>query len=126
VVRQDSFIFNDTLRYNLTLGNRDVLDRELDWVCAIAKISEFIDELPNGYESMLGDDGVRLSGGQQRRAPTRRAVGRRQRVDPRRGASALDSNLEKQVQLTIEEMDHDYAIITIAHRCRSRTPTGST
>ncbi|MDB2276847.1 ABC transporter ATP-binding protein, partial [Halorubrum ezzemoulense] len=61
MVRQDPFIFNDTLRYNLTLGNRDVSEGDLDRVCSIAKVDEFIDELPDGYDSLLGDDGVRLS-----------------------------------------------------------------
>jgi len=74
MVRQDPFIFNDTLRYNLTLGNRDVSDEELDEVCAIAKIDDFIDELPSGYDSLLGDDGVRLSGGQQQRVALARAL----------------------------------------------------
>ncbi|TKX73485.1 ABC transporter ATP-binding protein [Halorubrum sp. GN11_10-6_MGM] len=117
MVRQDPFIFNDTLRYNLTLGNRDVSERELDRVCAIAKVDEFIDELPNGYDSMLGDDGVRLSGGQQQRVALARALFEDADVlilDE--ATSDLDSNLEKQVQRAIEEMERDYAIVTIAHR----------
>ncbi|NLV11942.1 ABC transporter ATP-binding protein [Haloarcula argentinensis] len=117
MVRQDPFIFNDTLRYNLTLGNREVSDEELDRVCSIAKVDEFIHDLPEGYDSLLGDDGVRLSGGQQQRVALARAL-----LDDAdvlildEATSDLDSNLEKQVQQAIEEMDHDYAIITIAHR----------
>ena len=117
MVRQDPFIFNDTLRYNLTLGNRNVSDQELDRVCSIAKVDEFINELPNGYDSMLGDDGVRLSGGQQQRVALARALLEDADVlilDE--ATSDLDSNLEKQVQRAIEEMDRDYAIVTIAHR----------
>ena len=117
MVRQDPFIFNDTLRYNLTLGNRDVSDAELDRVSSIAKVDEFIDDLPDGYDSMLGDDGVRLSGGQQQRVALARALLEDADVlilDE--ATSDLDSNLEKQVQRAIEEMDRDYAIITIAHR----------
>ena len=117
MVRQDPFIFNDTLRYNLTLGNREVSDKELDRVCSIAKVDEFIDELPDGYDSLLGDDGVRLSGGQQQRVALARALLEDADVlilDE--ATSDLDSNLEKQVQQAIEEMDRDYAIVTIAHR----------
>ncbi|GAA0547289.1 ABC transporter ATP-binding protein [Halorubrum ejinorense] len=117
MVRQDPFIFNDTLRYNLTLGNREVSDEELDRVCSIAKVDEFIDELPDGYDSLLGDDGVRLSGGQQQRVALARALLEDADVlilDE--ATSDLDSNLEKQVQQAIEEMDRDYAIVTIAHR----------
>jgi subfamily B ATP-binding cassette protein MsbA len=117
MVRQDPFIFNDTLRYNLTLGNRNVSDDELDRVCEIAKVGEFIDELPDGYDSLLGDDGVRLSGGQQQRVALARALLEDADIlilDE--ATSDLDSNLEKQVQKSIEEMDRDYAIVTIAHR----------
>ncbi|MFC6752621.1 ABC transporter ATP-binding protein [Halorubrum tibetense] len=117
MVRQDPFIFNDTLRYNLTLGNREVSDGELDRVCSIAKVDEFIDELPDGYDSLLGDDGVRLSGGQQQRVALARALLEDADVlilDE--ATSDLDSNLEKQVQQAIEEMERDYAIVTIAHR----------
>jgi len=117
MVRQDPFIFNDTLRYNLTLGDRDVSEAELDRVCSIAKIDEFINELPDGYDSSLGDDGVRLSGGQQQRV----ALGRALLEDADllildEATSDLDSNLEKKVQQAIEEMDQDHAIVTIAHR----------
>ncbi|OYR78618.1 ABC transporter ATP-binding protein [Halorubrum ezzemoulense] len=117
MVRQDPFIFNDTLRYNLTLGNREVSEEELDRVSSIAKVDEFIAELPDGYDSLLGDDGVRLSGGQQQRVALARAILEDADVlilDE--ATSDLDSNLEKQVQQAIEEMDRDYAIITIAHR----------
>ena len=117
VVRQSPFVFNDTLRYNLTIGNRNVSDAELDRVCEIAKVDEFIDDLLEGYETMLGDEGVRLSGGQKQRVALARAL--LEDTDLLildEATSDLDSNLEKQVQKAIEAMDRDYAIITIAHR----------
>ncbi|AUX10552.1 ATP-binding cassette, subfamily B [Halalkaliarchaeum desulfuricum] len=117
LVRQSPFIFNDTLRYNLTVGNRDVSERELDRVCEIAKVDEFMMDLPEGYDTMLGDDGVRLSGGQKQRVALARAlIEDADLLVLDEATSDLDSNLEKQVQQAIEEMERDYAIITIAHR----------
>jgi subfamily B ATP-binding cassette protein MsbA len=117
VVRQDPFIFNDTLRYNLTIGNRKASETELDRVCEIAKVDEFLDEMPNGYDTMLGDEGVRLSGGQKQRVALARAlIEDADLLILDEATSDLDSNLEMQVQQAIEQMDRDYAIITIAHR----------
>ncbi|AXG09706.1 ABC transporter ATP-binding protein [Haloplanus rubicundus] len=117
IVRQNPFVFNDTLRYNLTLGNRDVSDAKLNRVCEISKVNEFIDDLPDGHDSLLGDDGVRLSGGQKQRVALARALLKDADIlilDE--ATSDLDSNLENQVQRSIEEMNRDYMIITIAHR----------
>ncbi len=117
VVHQNPFIFNDTLRYNLTIGNRDVSNEKLDRICRIAKVDEFLEELPEGYDTMLGDEGVRLSGGQKQRVALARSL--IEDVDVLildEATSDLDSNLEKQVQRGIEKMEQDYAIITIAHR----------
>jgi len=118
IVRQNPFIFNDTLRYNLTIGNRDASEAELDRVCQIAKVDEFLDELPEGYDTQLGDEGVRLSGGQKQRVALARALLKEDAeilvLDE--ATSDLDSNLEKQVQEAIEKMEQDYTIVAIAHR----------
>jgi subfamily B ATP-binding cassette protein MsbA len=117
VVRQKPFIFDDTLERNVTIGNREATRREVERVCEIAKVDEFLDDLPNGYESQLGDDGVRLSGGQRQRVAVARAL--LQDADflvLDEATSDLDSNLEREVQAAIETMDRDYAIVTIAHR----------
>lgn len=117
VVRQNPFIFNTTLENNVTVGNRDASRADVERVCDIAMVDEFIDELPNGYESELGDDGVRLSGGQRQRVALARAL--------LKGAdfllldeatSDLDSNLERDVQAAIESMAREHGIIAIAHR----------
>ncbi|RQG91530.1 ABC transporter ATP-binding protein [Natrarchaeobius halalkaliphilus] len=117
VVRQSPFIFNDTLRYNLTIGNRDVTRADLDRVCEIAKVDEFFDDLPNGYDTVLGDEGVKLSGGQKQRVALARAL--LEDADLLvldEATSDLDSNLEQEVQAAIESMEREYAIIAIAHR----------
>lgn len=117
VVRQDPFIFNETLRYNLTIGNRDVSQSRLDEVIEIAKVDEFIDDLPDGYETRLGDEGVRLSGGQRQRIALARALLKESDILVLDEATSdLDSSLEKQVQSAIENMERDYAIVGIAHR----------
>jgi len=117
VVRQSPYIFNDTLRYNLTIGNRDVSEKELDRVARIAKVDQFFDELPDGYDTQLGDEGVRLSGGQKQRVALARALLKDAEVLVLDEATSnLDSNLENEVQQAIEAMERDYAIVGIAHR----------
>lgn len=117
VVRQQPFIFSDTLENNVTIGNRDATRQEVESVCEIAKVDEFVDELPNGYESELGDEGVRLSGGQRQRVALARALLKdADFLVLDEATSDLDSSLEKDVQAAIESMDREYGIIAIAHR----------
>lgn len=117
VVRQDPYMFNDTLEYNITLGNRDSSADEVQEVCEIAQVTEFLDELPNGLATELGDDGVRLSGGQRQRVALARALLEDAEVLVLDEATSdLDSNIEEQVQEAIEEMERDFAMLVIAHR----------
>jgi len=117
VVRQQPFIFNDTLEKNITVGNRDASRQKVKRVCEIAQVTEFLNELPEGYDSDLGDEGVRLSGGQRQRVALARALLKNADflvLDE--ATSDLDSNLERKVQESIESMDQEYGIIAIAHR----------
>jgi subfamily B ATP-binding cassette protein MsbA len=117
VVQQSPHIFNDTLGYNLTIGNRDVPQEKLDRIARIACVDEFLKDLPDGYDTQLGDDGVRLSGGQRQRVALARALLKDADILVLDEATSdLDSNLEKQVQDSIEGMERDYAIVAIAHR----------
>ncbi|PSP90559.1 ABC transporter ATP-binding protein [Halobacteriales archaeon QS_4_69_34] len=116
-VRQNHFVFDDTLRYNLTLGKRDADRAQLDRVCAIARVDEFFDDLPDGYDTNLGEDGVQLSGGQRQRVAIARALLKDAEIlllDE--ATSDLDSNLEEEIQGAIERMDGEYMTIAIAHR----------
>jgi len=117
VVRQRPFIFDDTLERNVTVGNREATREEVKRVCEIAMVDEFLDELPNGYDSQLGDDGVRLSGGQRQRIAVARAL----LTDADflildEATSDLDTGLERDLQASIESMDREVGIIAIAHR----------
>ncbi len=117
VVRQDPFVFNDTIRYNVTIGNREATQGEIEHACEIAHVTEFLDDLPNGYETELGDDGVRLSGGQRQRIALARALLKEaDLLVLDEATSALDSDIERRVHRSMEGMDRDYAIVAIAHR----------
>ncbi|WP_226010915.1 ABC transporter ATP-binding protein [Halomicrobium salinisoli] len=122
VVRQHPFIFNDTLRRNVTIGNRDASEAEIERVCEIAQVTEFIDDLPRGYDTVLGDDGVRLSGGQKQRVAIARALIKdADLLVLDEATSDLDSTIEETVHEAIESMDRDYAVLAIAHRLSTVT-----
>lgn len=122
IVRQNPFIFNDTLRYNLTVGNRDATQAEIDRASRIAKVDEFFGDLPAGYDTILGDNGVRLSGGQKQRVAIARALLKdADLLVFDEATSDLDSHLEQDVHRGIEAMDRDYGIIAIAHRLSTIT-----
>jgi subfamily B ATP-binding cassette protein MsbA len=118
LVSQNPYIFNDTLRSNLTVGNRGAGYEEIERVSRISRIDDFFDDLPDGYDTELGDDGVRLSGGQRQRVALARALLKddAQILLLDEATSDLDSRLEKEVQAAIERMDRDYTVVAIAHR----------
>lgn len=117
VVRQNPHIFNDTLRRNVTIGNRNATQAEIEQVCEFAQVTEFLGELPHGYDTVLGDDGVKLSGGQRQRVAIARALLKdAELLVLDEATSDLDSSLEEQVHDAIAGMDRDYALLVIAHR----------
>lgn len=117
MVRQDPYIFNGTLLYNITIGNREATSEAISRVCDIAQVSEFLNELPDGLATELGDDGVRLSGGQRQRVAIARALLKDSDLlifDE--ATSNLDTKLEKEVHTRIKAMDRDQTILIVAHR----------
>lgn len=117
MVRQNPYIFNETLRFNLTVGNRAATDAEIERAARTARVDEFVDNLPDGYDTYLGDDGVQLSGGQRQRVSLARALLTEAEVlilDE--ATSDLDSSLERDIQNSLERLEDDYTVFAIAHR----------
>jgi len=116
-VRQDPFIFNETLWFNLTIGADDPTKEEVRRVCGIAQVSEFMDDLSDGFQTELGEHGVQLSGGQRQRVALARTLLKDASIlllDE--ATSDLDTGIEGEVQKSIESMDQNYLTIAIAHR----------
>lgn len=122
VVRQDPHVFNETLRRNVTSGNRDATQAEVEAACEIAQVTEFLEDLPDGYDTVLGDQGVKLSGGQRQRVAIARALLKdADLLVLDEATSDLDTALEQKVHSGIESMDRDYAMLVVAHRLSTVT-----
>jgi ABC-type multidrug transport system fused ATPase/permease subunit len=116
-VPQDTVLFNATVRENLRWGKDDVSQQEMDNACKQAHAYEFIMELPQGYDTEVGDRGVRLSGGQRQRIALARAIMRKPELlllDE--ATSALDSQSELLIQQAINDIARQTTIVIVAHR----------
>ena len=116
-VPQDTVLFNTTIRENLRWGKDDVSQQEMDSACKQAYVYEFIMELPQGYDTEVGDRGVRLSGGQRQRIALARAIIRKPELlllDE--ATSALDSQSELLIQQAINDIARETTIVIVAHR----------
>lgn len=117
IVTQDSILFNDSVSNNIKLGKPDASDDEVEDASKIANAHEFIKELPNRYETNIGDSGGKLSGGQKQRLSIARAVLKNPPIMILDEAtSALDTESEKLVQDALENMMKNRTSIVIAHR----------
>ena len=115
-VAQDVFVFNTSIRENIALGDH-ASAADVEWAARIAQLDEFVASLPEGYDTLVGDRGLRLSGGQCQRLAIARAILRRPEVlifDE--ATSALDNLTERAVYDAISALHEDAIVIVIAHR----------
>jgi subfamily B ATP-binding cassette protein MsbA len=117
LVSQDSILFNDSIKNNILLGIENKTDQEIMAAAQIANAHEFIKEMPNGYNSNIGDSGNKLSGGQKQRLSIARAVLKNPPIMILDEAtSALDTESERLVQDALEKMMENRTSVVIAHR----------
>lgn len=117
IISQNPYIFNMTIKENFLLINKDASDAEIKKACKLACLTEFIDSLPNKYDTIIGEGGVNLSGGQRQRVAIARALIQNTKIilfDE--ATSALDNETQKSIQEAINNMKDKYTILIIAHR----------
>ena len=117
IVPQDTVLFNDTVRYNIRYGRPEASDAELIEAARAAHLHDFIESLPAGYESMDGERGLKLSGGETQRDAIARALLKEPRIlifDE--ATSALDSRSEQAIQAELDRISHGRTTLVIAHR----------
>jgi subfamily B ATP-binding cassette protein MsbA len=117
VVTQETVLFNDTLRNNIAYGQPSISQKQVEAAARAALAHEFIMELPNAYETMIGERGVRLSGGERQRIAIARALLKNAPIlilDE--ATSALDSESESLVQSALHNLMTGRTVFVIAHR----------
>ncbi|ARE38513.1 Lipid A export ATP-binding/permease protein [Rhodovulum sp. P5] len=117
VVPQDTVLFNDTIYYNIAYGRPEASRTEIEEAAKAAKIHDFIASLPNGYETQVGERGLKLSGGEKQRVGIARTLLKNPPVlllDE--ATSALDSETEAGIQAQLKAMGEGRTVIAIAHR----------
>lgn len=116
-VPQESVLFNRSIRDNLLWARDDATEEEIRSACRQASATEFIEKLPQGYDTIVGDRGVRFSGGQAQRLSLARAILRKpDLLILDEATSALDTHSERLVQQAIESIAHGTTVVAIAHR----------
>ena len=117
VVPQEAVLFNDTIGENIALARPDARPAEIDAAASAAALKDFIEALPDGYATLVGERGLKLSGGEKQRIAIARAILKRPRIfifDE--ATSALDSATEQAVQAALAAISKDTTTIVIAHR----------
>ena len=117
LVQQDVFLFTGTIKENIFYGNPDATDEEIVEAAKMASIHEFIMSLPNGYDTYIGEKGVKLSGGQKQRISIARVFLKNPPIlilDE--ATSSLDNETEIAIQESLEKLSHGRTTIIIAHR----------
>ncbi len=117
IVPQDTVLFNDTIQYNIRYGRVTATDEEVQEAARLAQIDEFIQQLPHGYKSMVGERGLKLSGGEKQRVAIARTI---LKAPPilmlDEATSALDSFTEKEIQAALDQIAKNRTTLVIAHR----------
>jgi ATP-binding cassette subfamily B protein len=117
MVPQDTVLFNDTILYNIRYGRPDATDEEVYEAAKLAHIHEFVMTLPHGYQTMVGERGLKLSGGEKQRVSIARTILKGPPIlilDE--ATSALDSRTEQDIQKALKQVSRDRTTIVIAHR----------
>jgi ATP-binding cassette subfamily B protein len=117
VIPQDPFLFSTTVRENIAFGRPDLSDDEIERVARLAQAHEFVERLPQGYETVIGERGITLSGGQRQRIAIARALA----LDPRilildDATASVDATTEAQIRSGLREVMRGRTTLIIAHR----------
>ena len=125
VVPQDCVLFNDTIHYNIAYGRPDATPAEVEEAARSAAIHDFIVSTPDGYRTMVGERGLKLSGGEKQRIAIARTILKRPRLllfDE--ATSALDTRTEREIQSALEGISRDRTTLVIAHRLSTVVDAG--
>jgi ATP-binding cassette, subfamily B, heavy metal transporter len=117
VVPQDTVLFNDTIFYNIAYGRPGASRAEIEEAARFAHIHEFIAALPDGYQTMVGERGLKLSGGEKQRVAIARVILKAPKIlifDE--ATSALDTKTEREIQASLAEIAAGHTTLAIAHR----------
>jgi ABC-type transport system involved in Fe-S cluster assembly fused permease/ATPase subunit len=117
VVPQDTVLFNDTIFYNIAYGRPGASRAEIEEAARLAHIHDFIAALPDGYQTMVGERGLKLSGGEKQRVAIARVILKAPRIlifDE--ATSALDTKTEREIQASLAEVAAGHTVLMIAHR----------
>ncbi len=117
MIQQDTFLFSASVKDNIAYGRENATDEEIIEAARLAEAHEFISALPNGYDTFIGERGVKLSGGQKQRLAIARMFLRNPKIlilDE--ATSALDNETERQIQKAMKKLSENRTTITVAHR----------
>jgi ABC-type transport system involved in Fe-S cluster assembly fused permease/ATPase subunit len=117
VVPQDTVLFNDTIRYNIGYGRIGASQAEIEHAATLAQVHQFVIGLPEGYDTRVGERGLKLSGGEKQRVAIARTILKNPRVLVLDEAtSALDTHTEQEIQSALRTVAADRTTLVIAHR----------
>jgi ATP-binding cassette subfamily B protein len=117
IVPQDAVLFNDSILYNIAYGRPGTSREEVESAAKMARIHDFVHDLPDGYDTAVGERGLKLSGGEKQRAAIARSILKGPAIlmfDE--ATSALDTKTEREIQKSLHEVSRDRTTLVIAHR----------